>query len=165
MLSADSIDLGSMRQSLERREAGAVVVFEGTVRDHHAGRSVLRLEYSAHRAVVETAWQDLQSRALADFDVVAIRARHRIGALGIRDCAVWVGVAAAHRVPAFAACQWLIDAIKRELPIWKREHYADGTVEWRHDVVEPRKAAIAHSNSDMSLDGAGFGVKRPFFDG
>ncbi len=141
-LSPVRIDTAALRRSLERREAGAVVVFEGMVRNHHAGRSVLRLEYSAHAMVAEAIWRDLQASALAEFQVAAVRARHRVGELGIGDCAVWIGVAAAHRAPAFAACQWLIDAIKRELPIWKREHYADGTVEWRHDASAALNAAI-----------------------
>ncbi len=141
-LSQVRIDPVALRQSLERREAGAVVVFEGRVRNHHAGRSVLGLEYSAHAAVAEVNWRELKARALAEFEVAAIRAQHRVGGLDIGDCAVWIGVAAAHRAPAFAACQWLIDAIKRELPIWKREHYADGTVGWRHDVSAEQHAAI-----------------------
>jgi len=141
-LSPIPIDAVASRRSLERSEAGAVVVFEGTVRDHHAGRPVLRLEYSAHVAVAESAWQELQARTLAEFEVVALRGYHRVGTLAIGECAVWIGVAAAHRAPAFAASQWLIDAIKRELPIWKREHYADGTVEWRHEVIGPRKDVI-----------------------
>lgn len=141
-LSPIPIDTVASRRCLERRAAGAVVVFEGTVRDHHEGRSVVRLEYSAHGAVAESVWRDLEARARAEFEVVAIGAQHRVGTLAVGECAVWIGVAAAHRAPAFAACHWLIDAIKRDMPIWKREHYSDGAVDWRHDVVEPPSAPI-----------------------
>ncbi|MEO6065260.1 MAG: molybdenum cofactor biosynthesis protein MoaE [Lysobacterales bacterium] len=134
-LSATPLDTAELRRSLERFSAGAVVVFEGVVRDHHEGKSVLRLEYSAFEAAVEVAWSKLRENALANFDVTAIAGQHRVGTLDIGESAVWIGVAAAHRGAAFAACQWLIDEAKRELPIWKREHYADGNIQWRHEVA------------------------------
>ncbi len=142
-LSTTPLETVRLRRSLECVSAGAVVVFEGVVRDHHDGKSVLRLEYSAFDAAVETEWSKLRERALATFAVAAIAGQHRVGTLEIGECAVWIGVAAAHRGAAFAACHWLIDEAKRELPIWKREHYADGNIDWRHEVaLDPSANAI-----------------------
>lgn len=142
-LSAKPLVSDQLRRSLEQSSAGAVVVFEGVVRDHHQGRSVVRLEYSAFDPVVEAEWQNLRERARASFEVKAITGQHRVGTLGIGDSAVWIGVASAHRASGFAACQWLIEAIKRELPIWKKEHYADGSIDWRHDVgPDPARTVI-----------------------
>jgi len=136
---AKSIESAVLRHALGRADAGAVVVFEGVVRDHHAGRGVVRLDYEAHAALAETQWEELRLQALLAFDVVAVSGQHRIGSLGIGECAVWIGVSAPHRVAAFRACEWLIGEVKRDLPIWKREHYAEGQAEWRH---EPDPGAV-----------------------
>lgn len=130
---ATAIESAALRHALERATAGAVVVFEGVVRDHHAGRGVVRLDYEAHPELAETRWEDLRRHALATFDVHAVCGQHRIGSLGIGECAVWIGVSAPHRLAAFRACEWLIGEVKRELPIWKREHYTQGRPEWRHE--------------------------------
>ncbi len=132
-LSAAPLATGDLRHSLERDSAGAVVVFEGIVRDHHDGRAVSRLEYSAFEAVAESEWARLRELARERFGLASVAGMHRLGTLEIGECAVWIGVASSHRAQAFAACQWLIDEIKTGLPIWKREHYADGQVDWRHD--------------------------------
>jgi molybdopterin synthase catalytic subunit len=134
-LSATPIATAELRRSLEDRSAGAVVVFEGVVRDHHEGRGVAGLEYVAFDVLAETEWRRLAAGAASRFAVVAIEGCHRTGTLGIGECAVWIGVAAAHRAAAFAACEWLIDSVKRDLPIWKREEYVDGRIDWRHDPV------------------------------
>ena len=142
-LSTTPLATADLRRSLESATAGAVVVFEGVVRNHHDGRAVVRLEYSAFEAVVEAEWRRLEEQARAGFEITAVVGRHRLGTLAIGECAVWIGVAAAHRAAAFAACQWLIDEVKRELPIWKREHYADGSVHWRHEPLpDPAQTAI-----------------------
>ena len=108
---------------------GAVVTFVGVVRDHHAGRSVLRLEYSAYPGMAESECRAVVEEAERRWPV-AIALRHRIGQLAVGDAAVAVVVAAAHRDVAFEACRSVIDEVKRRVPIWKKEHYADGSVAW-----------------------------------
>ncbi len=140
-ISAAKFDTLDLRAALVQSGAGAVVVFEGVVRDHHAGRAVVGLEYSAFEPLAQSGWLQLCDRATREHEISRVVGRHRVGALEIGDCAVWVGVAAAHRSAAFAACEWLIAAIKAELPVWKFERYADGPGAWRHEASPGGPAA------------------------
>jgi molybdopterin synthase catalytic subunit len=129
-LTDKSIDAAALRADLENDAAGACVTFEGIVRNHNDGRSVLRLEYEAYPALANKEGEDIVRAALEKFDILGARCVHRVGALEIGGMAVWVGVASAHRGSGFDACRYIIDEVKRRVPIWKREFYADGTVEW-----------------------------------
>lgn len=124
------IDPSDMRAELDDRRSGALATFEGWVRDHNEGKQVIALEYQAYAELASKEGELILVEAVARFDVHAVRCVHRTGALVIGDIAVWVGVTAAHRAAAFDACQYIIDEIKRRVPIWKREQYADGSVEW-----------------------------------
>lgn len=124
------IDPAALRVELENDSAGACVTFEGIVRNHNDGRSVLRLEYEAYPALANKEGEEIVSAALERFDILGATCVHRTGALEIGGMAVWVGVASAHRGAAFEACRYIIDTVKQRVPIWKREFYADGTVEW-----------------------------------
>lgn len=110
--------------------AGAVVAFEGLVRNHADGRPVASLEYHAYDALALSEGARVVAEARERFAVEAIYAVHRTGHLALGETAVWVGAAAAHRHDAFEACRWALDAVKARVPIWKREHYADGPAEW-----------------------------------
>jgi molybdopterin synthase catalytic subunit len=110
-------------------EAGGIAMFVGTVRDHDSGRDVRTLDYSAHPAA-EAAMRAAAEEVAAGFDVRGIAVVHRVGALGIGDIAVIVGVSAPHRGDAFAAAKQLIDEVKQRTPIWKHQGFADGTDEW-----------------------------------
>lgn len=112
------------------QKAGGFVTFEGRVRDHNEGRSVLSIEYEAFAEMAESEGEALLAEARRRFDILEARAVHRVGHLAIGDVAVWVGVAAVHRREAFEACEFIIDEIKERLPIWKKEHYTDGDSEW-----------------------------------
>jgi molybdopterin synthase catalytic subunit len=124
------IDAVALRAELENDAAGACVTFEGIVRNHNDGRSVLRLEYEAYPALANKEGEDIVRAALEKFKILGATCVHRVGALEIGGMAVWVGVASAHRGEAFDACRYIIDTVKQRVPIWKREFYADGTVEW-----------------------------------
>ncbi|HUD40480.1 MAG TPA: molybdenum cofactor biosynthesis protein MoaE [Dokdonella sp.] len=126
------IDAAAERRHLDHPAAGACVTFEGWVRDHNEGRPVLRLDYQAYAALAEREGEAILSDACARFPIRAARCLHRVGRLEIGDLAVWVGVSADHRGAAFDACRWIIDEIKRRVPIWKNEHYADGESGWLH---------------------------------
>ena len=110
-------------------QAGAVVTFSGIVRNHDGGRDVRSLGYSAHPTAAAVI-TDVAARIAATYDGVRIWAAHRTGPLEIGDAALVAAVASAHRGTAFAACSELVDAVKAEVPIWKEQEFADGTVEW-----------------------------------
>jgi molybdopterin synthase catalytic subunit len=112
-------------------EAGGTVLFVGTVRDHDggSGAEVTGLGYSAH-PTAEAEMRRIAEKVAADYPVRALAAVHRVGDLRVGDLAVVVAVSCPHRGEAFAACRRLIDDLKREVPIWKHQSFADGTEEW-----------------------------------
>lgn len=114
---------------VQSRERGGVACFLGSVRNHQGGREVLRLDYQAYEPMVEAECARIIAEAEARWQV-AVALRHRIGRLQIGDVAVAVVSAAAHRDEAFLACRHVIEELKRRVPIWKREYFADGTEEW-----------------------------------
>jgi sulfur-carrier protein adenylyltransferase/sulfurtransferase len=127
-----------IQPSLQACEAaGGFVVFEGRVRNRNEGRPVLRLEYEAFGPLAEKEGQRVVEEALQRFEVEGVRCEHRVGLLELGEVAVRVEVAAAHRDAAFAACRYVIDEIKKRVPIWKKEHYADGASEWVNGAQPP----------------------------
>ena len=124
------IDAGRERDALADPCCGGYASFEGWVRDHNDGRRVLRLDYEAYEALALREGERIVAEALQRFSVSRAAGVHRTGELALGEMAVWVGVAAAHRAEAFAACRWIIDEIKHRLPIWKKEHYVDGDSGW-----------------------------------
>ncbi|MYV43995.1 molybdenum cofactor biosynthesis protein MoaE [Streptomyces sp. SID1328] len=109
--------------------AGGTALFVGTVRDHDGGKSVPSLEYSAHPSA-ETELRRVAEEIAAEFPVRALAAVHRTGLLAIGDVAVITAVSCPHRAEAFAACRKLIDTLKHEVPVWKRQIFTDGATEW-----------------------------------
>ena len=106
------------------------MTFEGWVRNHNDGEAVQALEYEAHQGIAEKEGARIVAEALEKFAVTTVLCEHRVGKLGIGDCAVWVGVSADHRGAAFDACRYVIDETKARVPIWKKEHYASGATGW-----------------------------------
>ncbi len=111
------------------RAAGGTTLFAGAVRDDDGGRSVTRLSYSSHPTALDVL-RRVADEVAAEVPVVAVCAVHRVGDLEIGDLAVVVAVSAVHRGEAFAASRLLIDRLKHEVPIWKHQHFTDGTSEW-----------------------------------
>ncbi|WP_030813217.1 molybdenum cofactor biosynthesis protein MoaE [Streptomyces sp. NRRL F-2799] len=109
--------------------AGGTALFVGTVRDHDGGKSVSSLEYSAHPSA-ESELRRVAEEIAAEFPVRALAAVHRTGLLAIGDVAVITAVSCPHRAEAFAACRKLIDTLKHDVPIWKRQIFTDGATEW-----------------------------------
>lgn len=109
--------------------AGAVVSFQGVVRDHDHGRAVVRLEYEGHPSASDVL-REVAAEIAADPAVRAVAVSHRLGPLAIGDVALVAAVSTAHRAAAFAACAQLVDEVKARLPVWKRQLFADGTEEW-----------------------------------
>ena len=128
--SSTPLDPERCRAGLADAGAGGYASFEGWVRDHNEGRTVERLEYEAFEALALKEGERIVAEAVARFGVKHAACVHRVGSLGIGELAVWVGVSAAHRGEAFAACRYIIDAVKHRVPIWKKEHYTDGDSGW-----------------------------------
>ncbi len=117
--------------------AGATVLFVGTVRDVNEGRAVTGIEYSAYEAMALAEMARITEEARSHFGVERLVLEHRVGTLALGDASVVIAVAHAHRAPALDAARYVIEELKRRVPVWKREHYADGTREW----VDPANAA------------------------
>jgi molybdopterin synthase catalytic subunit len=124
------IDTTAARREVLDPGAGGYVSFEGWVRNHNEGREVTALEYEAFQALAVKEGERILAEVFDRFPVKRALCIHRVGALGLTDMAVWVGVAAAHRGEAFAACRFIIDEVKHRVPIWKKEHYAGGDSGW-----------------------------------
>ncbi len=141
VLQSHPIDAVACRGLLQREEAGACVIFEGWVRDHHAGRGVTRLEFEALAELARAEGGRLVAEIEQRLPGVRVLCVHRTGSLGIGEMAVWIGASSAHRPAAFAACREAIEELKRRLPIWKKEHYAAGAAEWVDCTTEQNPAA------------------------
>ena len=114
--------------SLERPEDGAVVVFDGIVRNHSRGRATRFLEYESYEAMALAKMEELAREARTRFPIRNVAVVHRLGRLEIGEPSVLIAVFSAHRAAAFDACRWLIDTLKQTVPIWKKEFFADGAV-------------------------------------
>jgi len=124
----EGIDAAAIADEIKRGEDGACVVFEGVVRNHSRGRRTLFLEYEAYEAMALKELDSLSGEALRQFQIRDAVVVHRLGRLEIGETSVLIVVTAAHRAAAFDACRWLIDTLKKTVPIWKKEHFEDGAV-------------------------------------
>jgi molybdopterin synthase catalytic subunit len=122
------INSDALVNSIKHPEDGAVAVFEGIVRDNTRGRRTRYLDYEAYEEMALKQMEELAASALMDFKIRDVAIVHRIGRLEIGETSVLIVVASAHRGAAFDACRWLIDTLKRTVPIWKKEHFEDGAV-------------------------------------
>jgi molybdopterin synthase catalytic subunit len=113
-----------------RPDCGAVVLFLGTTRDHHEGRRVVRLAYEAYEPMALAALGAIEREALAKFAIGSCRIVHRLGEVPLTEASVAVVTAAAHRAPAYEASRWAMDELKRSVPIWKKEFFAEGDAGW-----------------------------------
>jgi molybdopterin synthase catalytic subunit len=109
---------------------GATVLVVGTVRDVNDGEEVKALDYSAYGAMAERELGDIAAEALERWIGAEVVVEHRVGSLGLGDVSVAIAAAHAHRAEAFDAARYVIEELKKRLPVWKREHYADGSAEW-----------------------------------
>lgn len=125
-----AIDTQSLRSNLADDRAGALVEFEGRVRNHNEGCTVVSLEYETAESLAVAEANRIFAEVAEKFAIYKAICVHRQGLLQIGETAVYVGVISAHRGEAFAACRYIIDEIKHRLPIWKKETYSDGRSEW-----------------------------------
>lgn len=131
------IDLGALIAETAERSCGALVVFEGVVRDHHAGRAVARMSYTAYKPLAERVLRELEAEVCERFDVPVCRIVHRIGELEVGESSVAIVVRAPHRAEAYRASEYAIDTLKQRVPIWKNDFYADGSSAYQDGVPLP----------------------------
>jgi molybdopterin synthase catalytic subunit len=146
-LVSQPIDAGVLLAQVQSPERGGVASFLGTVRNQHAGREVVRLDYSAYGPMAEPECERIVVEAESRWDV-AVALQHRIGQLSVGDTAVAIAAASAHRDEAFLACRYVIEEVKRRVPIWKKEWFADGSSEWVG--VDGRTGGQADSDLEIS---------------
>ena len=127
-LTREPIDLQKIAASVQKPEDGAVVVFDGVVRNHSNGKAVRYLEYDAYESMAIRKLEEVGARAKSGYAIREIAIVHRLGHMEVGECSVAIVVASAHRGPAFEACRFAIDTIKEIVPIWKKEFYEDGEV-------------------------------------
>jgi molybdopterin synthase catalytic subunit len=129
VVTSEPLDVAAHEKAVSVPAAGAVVCFQGVVRDHDGGNSVVELEYEGHPSA-GAILEEIVAAFAKDPAVHAIAVSHRVGLLAIGDAALVAAVSTAHRAEAFKLCAALVDEVKARLPIWKRQRFADGTDEW-----------------------------------
>ncbi len=144
-ITREPIDAGVLVDGMKAGGDGAVCVFDGIVRDNTRGRRTLHLDYEAYEAMALEQMRGLGGEAIAKFGVRDVALVHRLGRLLVGETSVLVVVASAHRGAAFDACRWLIDTLKKTVPIWKKEQFEDGAV-WADG--EPFPEAIVPGGSE-----------------
>ena len=131
-LTHDPIDTAVLLDRARHPEAGAIVLFLGTTRELTAGKRTVALSYETYHEMAERRLAELEAAARRRWPVLECFITHRLGGVPATEASVAIVVSTPHRADAFAAGQWLIDELKKDVPIWKREQWADGTAEWVH---------------------------------
>lgn len=136
-ITREPIDVARLLARVRTDADGAVLLFTGVVRDNHEGRAVEGLRYEAYEEMARRKLEAICGDVVRTHEVGEIAAEHRVGELAIGEASVAIAVAAPHRDAAYAASREIIERLKRELPIWKRERYVDGREEWLRGNVPP----------------------------
>ncbi len=140
-LTTQPIDTAAVLSNVNSHAAGAVVLFLGTAREFTAGRQTASLEYECFAEMAQAKLAEIEATARARWPLIGCSIVHRLGPVALGEASVAVAVSSPHRDVAFEAGKWLIDTLKVVVPIWKKEHWADGTTEWVHPGVTPGRAA------------------------
>lgn len=138
----EPINYDQIARERKAPEDGAVVIFDGIVRNHSCGRRTLYLEYSAYQPMAAAELEKLAQAALANYPVRDVHIVHRLGTLQIGETSVLIVVTSAHRAAAFDAARWIIDTLKKTVPIWKKEYFQDGAV-WADGEPFPPEISIS----------------------
>ena len=144
------LDPGALLAEVASTANGAALLFVGTVRDTNDGRAVTGIDYSAYLPMAERELGAIVSEAAARYGTADIVVEHRLGTLSLGDASVAIAVAGARRAPTYDASRWIIEELKRRLPVWKQEHYSDGTREW----VDPTRASAHTPGGPPRFEGA-----------
>lgn len=142
------IDTNALVAEVQRTANGATVLFVGTVREVNDGRPVTGIEYSAYAAMAESELGRIVAEASERWSTTDLVVEHRVGVLGLGEASVAIAVAHPHRGAAFEAARYVIEELKRRVPVWKLEHYADGTREWVDPTRQASSARGAPPNTE-----------------
>lgn len=135
-LTNNPIDTAALLEAARHPAAGAIVLFLGTTREITGDRQTVALSYEAYQEMAERRLAELEAEARRRWPVIECSIVHRLGVVPPTEASVAIVVSTPHRADAFNAGQWLIDSLKADVPIWKREQWADGTTEWVHPGIE-----------------------------
>ena len=136
-LTREPIEAAALIREVARPGSGAIILFLGVVRDVNDGRGVTGIEYSAYEGMASSELAAIAGEAITRFGPADVTIVHRLGELGLEEASVGIAVAHAHRDEAYRISRWTIDELKRRVPIWKREHYVDGSREWVDPTGRP----------------------------
>ena len=148
VITRDRIETNALMDELKAGADGAVCAFDGIVRDNTRGRRTLYLDYEAYEEMALKQMRELAADAVTNFRVRDVAIVHRLGRLGVGETSVFIAVASAHRGAAFDACRWLIDTLKKTVPIWKKEQFEDGAV-WADGEPFPEEIVPGAAGSDL----------------
>ncbi len=148
VITRDRIETNALMDELKAGADGAVCAFDGIVRDNTRGRRTLYLDYEAYEEMALKQMRELAADAVTNFKVRNVTIVHRLGRLGVGETSVFIAVASAHRGAAFDACRWLIDTLKKTVPIWKKEQFEDGAV-WADGEPFPEEIVPGAAGSDL----------------
>jgi len=137
-LTQNEINTSKLLDSVGSKRAGAVVLFVGTTREITAGRRTSSLDYECYPEMAEKKLAELEAEVRSRWPIIECSIVHRLGRLELGEASIAIAASSPHRKDAFEAGQWLIDTIKKVVPIWKKENWADGTSEWVHPGMEPQ---------------------------
>lgn len=143
----EPIDPAQILSRVGSEEDGALVLFVGVVRDHADGRSVSGMRYDAYHEMAEGVLRDIALEAADRLGTDRLAVAHRTGELEVGEVSVAIAVSSPHRAESFDASRYVIEEIKKRLPVWKQEHYADGRAEWVPGRVPPGTGAVADPSS------------------
>ena len=141
----DPIDMAALIRQVRAPEDGAIVTFDGFVRNQSHNRPTLYLEYEAYESMALAKMREIAAQVHEKFDIHRVVIVHRLGRLEIGETSVFIAVSAAHRAAAFDGSRLAIDTLKRTVPIWKKEYFEDGAV-WADGELPPAPAATPHAN-------------------
>lgn len=144
------IDGAAIVAAIKEPDDGAVAIFDGIVRNQTRGRRTLYLDYTAYDPMALQQMEQLAQQALKSYRVRSVWIVHRLGRLQIGETSVFIAVASAHRAAAFDACRWLIDTLKKTVPIWKKEYFEDGAV-WADGEPFPPEVPLARQSSNTGV--------------
>jgi molybdopterin synthase catalytic subunit len=145
-LTREVIPSGAIAREVRADEDGAVATFDGCVRNHSHGRSTLHLEYEAYESMALGKMREIAEHLHGHYAIDRVAIVHRLGRLEIGETSVFIAVSSAHRAAAFDACRYAIDTLKKTVPIWKKEFFADGAV-WADGEVPPAPTASADAET------------------
>ncbi len=140
-ITEQKIDTNVVLKSVQSDLAGASVLFVGTTRQYTGDKETLKLEYECYEAMAVKKMKGLRDRAIEKWPIEKCSVVHRVGEVGLGEASIVVAVSTPHRMASFESASWLVDLLKKEVPIWKREFWGDGSKEWVHpdDAVLKRE--------------------------